>query len=78
MTITTLPYWLVNVPSSQQPTTCPDFLINANAKDRGILSTPDAEYHRQTWSEVQHCISTTDALAVKSKFDLTLVRDQSH
>ena len=62
MTKTTLPYWLVNVPPSQYPSSCPDFLINANAKDRGILSTPDSEYHRQTWPEVQHCISTCPTL----------------
>ena len=54
-----LPYWLVNVPQSQWPAECPDFLINANAKDRGILSTPNANYHRQTWPEVQEIISTT-------------------
>jgi hypothetical protein len=52
-----LPYWLVNVPKDQWPAECPSFLVNANAKDRRILSTPDAEYHRQTWPEVQDIIS---------------------
>ena len=52
-----LPYWLVNVPEDQWPESCPDFLINANVKDRGILSTPDSDYHRQTWPEVQQIIS---------------------
>ncbi|MCJ1476286.1 hypothetical protein MMC13_004952 [Lambiella insularis] len=54
----TLPYWLVNVPRDQWPPSCPDFLLNANAKDRGILSTSDADYHRQTWPEVQQIIRT--------------------
>ena len=53
-----LPYWLVNVPRDQWPIGCPEFLVNANAKDRGILSTPDSEYSRQTWEEVQQVIST--------------------
>ncbi|MCJ1391832.1 hypothetical protein MMC18_004699 [Xylographa bjoerkii] len=54
----TLPYWLVNVPREQWPTECPEFLVNANTKDQGILSTPDSEYSRQTWEEVQQIIST--------------------
>ncbi|MCJ1305604.1 hypothetical protein MMC08_008419, partial [Hypocenomyce scalaris] len=58
MTVDTLPYWLVNVPKERWPSLCPDFLINANAKDRRILSTPDAQYHRQPWPEVQHIIKT--------------------
>ncbi|MCJ1380595.1 hypothetical protein MMC17_003703 [Xylographa soralifera] len=53
-----LPYWLVNVPRDQWPTECPEFLANANTKDRGILSTPDSEYSRQTWKEVQQIIRT--------------------
>ncbi|MCJ1337289.1 hypothetical protein MMC09_002571 [Bachmanniomyces sp. S44760] len=53
-----LPYWLVNVPKDQWPAGCPDYLVNANAKDRGILSTPDAEYHVHTWPEVQQIIKT--------------------
>ncbi|KAI9876771.1 MAG: hypothetical protein M1830_005740 [Pleopsidium flavum] len=58
MTVEALPYWLVNVPRASWPTICPDFLINANPKDRRILSTPDQEYHRQTWSEVKQIIKT--------------------
>ena len=53
-----VPYWLVNVPPSGRPSECPDFLINANAKDRGILSTPDSQYHRLTWAEVREIIRT--------------------
>ncbi|MCJ1362404.1 hypothetical protein MMC16_001507 [Acarospora aff. strigata] len=58
MTFETLPYWLVNVPKASRPSQCPDFLVNANVKDRRILSTPDEQYHRQTWPEVQHIIKT--------------------
>ena len=50
------PYWLVNVPLDQRPASCPEFLISANAKDRGILATPDDQYHRLTWSEVKKII----------------------
>ncbi|MCJ1281037.1 hypothetical protein MMC26_000355 [Xylographa opegraphella] len=53
-----LPYWLVNIPQDQWPTDCPEFLVNANTKDRGILATPDSEYSRQTWEEVQQIIRT--------------------
>ena len=52
-----LPYWLVNVPQEEWPSSCPEFLVNANEKDREILGTPDAEYHRLTWPELQHIIS---------------------
>jgi len=51
------PYWRINVPRDKWPKECPDFLINANAKDRGILSTLDADFKRQTWPEVQQIIS---------------------
>lgn len=61
-----LPYWQVNVPRDQSPLFCPDFLINANAKDQAILSTPDAEYHRQTWPEVQQIISSDVTLTAKN------------
>ncbi|KAI9659019.1 MAG: hypothetical protein M1821_001979 [Bathelium mastoideum] len=53
-----LPYWQVNVPESKRLATCPDFLADANEKDRGILSTRDKDYHRQTWTEVQQFIET--------------------
>jgi hypothetical protein len=53
-----LPYWLVNVPADQRPAECPDFLVNANEKDRGILSTPDSDYRRLSWPEVQDIIRT--------------------
>jgi hypothetical protein len=48
-----LPYWQVNVPEKDRTAECPEFLRNVNAKDLGILSTPDSEYHILTWQEVQ-------------------------
>ena len=58
MTVDDLPYWLVNVPREQWPRECPDFLVHANAKDRGILSTRDERYRSQTWEEVKEIIGT--------------------
>ncbi|KAJ2990615.1 hypothetical protein NUW58_g2856 [Xylaria curta] len=51
-----LPYWQVNVPEDERTEECPDFLRAVNAKDKGILSTPDEEYHVNTWPEVQKLI----------------------
>ncbi|THW48556.1 hypothetical protein D6D22_02141 [Aureobasidium pullulans] len=51
-----LPYWLVNVPANQRPTECPDFLADANEKDKQILATPDSDYRRLSWPEVQNLI----------------------
>ena len=51
-----MPYWLVNVPQDQWPSSCPEFLINVSAKDKEILSTLDADYRRLTWPEVQEII----------------------
>lgn len=51
-------FWNVNVPVSEQTEECPEFLRYAfeNEKDRGILSTPDDQYRRQTWQDVQQLI----------------------
>ncbi|KAI0879001.1 hypothetical protein GGS24DRAFT_317380 [Hypoxylon argillaceum] len=53
---TGLPYWQVNVAEDKRTEECPGFLRAANAKDQGILSTPDEEYHLHTWPEVQKLI----------------------
>ncbi|KAL1297964.1 hypothetical protein AAFC00_006472 [Neodothiora populina] len=53
-----LPYWQVNVPIDKRPAECPDFLADANEKDRGILATPDSQYHRFTWPELKELIRT--------------------
>jgi hypothetical protein len=47
-----LPYWQVNVPPSERTAECPDFLRDLSPKDIGIISTPDADYHVDTWPEV--------------------------
>lgn len=51
-------FWNVNVPPELQTEECPAFLRYAltNEKDQRILSTPDSEYHPQTWSEVKGLI----------------------
>jgi hypothetical protein len=54
----TLPYWQVNVPTDQRSTECPDFLKDANEKDQTILATPDSEFRRLSWPEVQKLIQT--------------------
>lgn len=45
-------YWNVNVPAAEHTESCPDFLARVNDKDRGILSTPDAEFRLHSWPEV--------------------------
>jgi hypothetical protein len=50
------PYWLINVPRSQWPTECPDFLRNASERDQKILSTPDTQFRRLTWDEVREIV----------------------
>lgn len=52
-----LPYWLVNVPRDQWPTSCPPYLQNLSIKDTEIISTPDSEYHVLTWREVREIIA---------------------
>ncbi|CZT22087.1 uncharacterized protein RCC_07956 [Ramularia collo-cygni] len=51
-------WWNTNLPKHLQTPTCPAYLQYAfdNAKDRAVLSTPDALYRRQTWPEVQELI----------------------
>ncbi|KAI0470142.1 hypothetical protein F4859DRAFT_120624 [Xylaria cf. heliscus] len=53
---TGLPYWQVNIPEDERTEECPEFLRTLNAKDLGIISTPDEEYHVITWPEVQKLI----------------------
>lgn len=52
-----LPFWLINVPKDKWPSQCPDFLVDANEKDRRILGTADDQYKRQSWPEVKEIIS---------------------
>lgn len=52
-----LPYWLVNVPPSERPAECPEFLLNQNEKNIQILSVPDEDYHKLNWDAVKEIIS---------------------
>lgn len=51
-------FWNLNIPEALHTEKCPSYLEYAfdNEKDRGILSTLDADYHRQTWPEVREFI----------------------
>lgn len=48
-----LPYWLVNVPRSEWPAECPDYLRNLRPKNIQILSMPDELYERPEWDVVK-------------------------
>ncbi|KAK5663273.1 hypothetical protein OQA88_3700 [Cercophora sp. LCS_1] len=52
-TVEGIPYWHVNVPEDQRSAECPDYLREVTPKDLGIISTPDSQYHRDTWEEAK-------------------------
>jgi hypothetical protein len=52
-----LPYWQVNIPVDQRKATCPDFLLNINAKDQGIISTRQEDYALMSWPDVRALIA---------------------
>lgn len=52
-----LPYWLVNVPRSQWPATCPDFLKGLPDKNIDILATLDADFRLLNWDEAKDLVS---------------------
>ncbi|ERS95139.1 uncharacterized protein SPSK_06593 [Sporothrix schenckii 1099-18] len=52
-----VPYWQVNIPVDQRTATCPDFLLNINAKDRGIISTRQEDSALMSWPEVRAVIA---------------------
>lgn len=58
-------FWNVNVPAELQTQECPDFLTYAleNEKDRSILATRDADWHRLSWEEAQR-------LTLQNRLDL--------
>lgn len=51
-----LPYWLVNVPRSEWPAECPEFLRDLVPKSIKCLSTPDEAYKRQDWELVKQIV----------------------
>ncbi|KLJ06643.1 hypothetical protein EMPG_09257 [Blastomyces silverae] len=53
-----LPYWLVNVPRSQWSSECPEYLRNLPQKSIKSLSTPDAQYERQSWELVKEIVGS--------------------
>ncbi len=56
MVTETLPYWLVNVPKDQWRKECPEFLKSIGPRDQQMISTPESQFHRLTWPEVQDII----------------------
>ncbi|EED20468.1 conserved hypothetical protein [Talaromyces stipitatus ATCC 10500] len=55
-----LPYWLVNVPRDQWPSSCPAFLKGQSDKNISILATPDEEYQWIGWERVKELVRTND------------------
>ncbi|QSS56541.1 hypothetical protein I7I53_04785 [Histoplasma capsulatum var. duboisii H88] len=53
-----LPYWLVNVPRSQWPSECPEYLRNLPQKSIKSLSTPDAQFKPQSWDLVKEIVGS--------------------
>ncbi|KAI9904829.1 hypothetical protein N3K66_001358 [Trichothecium roseum] len=49
-------WWNVNVDAKDKTPDCPVYLAGISAKDRSIISTPDAEYVRQSWDEVREIV----------------------
>lgn len=51
-------FWNVHIPQSDWTDECPEYLQYAfkDHKDRGVLSTPDTEYQRQSWDAVRELI----------------------
>ncbi|KAI0176770.1 hypothetical protein BJ166DRAFT_7278 [Pestalotiopsis sp. NC0098] len=52
-----LPFWQVNVPEHERTQECPEFLRDLSPKDVGIIATPDEQYVRITWPEVQQIVA---------------------
>jgi hypothetical protein len=52
-----LQYWQVNVLPGQRTKQCPEYLLGQSEKNQRILLTPDEDYCRQTWPEVQEIVS---------------------
>ena len=74
-------FWNVNTPPNEHTEDCPEFLQYAftNDKDRAILATPDPEYQRQTWLEVQQIIHDNRLdLFLRVPSDLRRYRQYTH
>lgn len=51
-----LPYWLMNVPRDQWPSSCPEFLKEQSDKNIRILATPDEEHEWISWERVKELV----------------------
>lgn len=53
------PFWNMNIPTKLHTKECPEYLKYAfeHHREREMLGRLDADYHRQTWQEVQQLIS---------------------
>jgi hypothetical protein len=60
-----LPFWLVNIPRSQWPAECPEFLNVCSEKDKDIIGTSDEAYTLLTWDEVKEVVSRRPARALE-------------
>lgn len=47
----------MNIPEDKRTEECPEFLRSLSEKDKGIIGTPDSEYHVATWPEVQKIVA---------------------
>lgn len=51
-----LPFWLVNVPRDQWPSSCPEFLKEQSDKNIAILATADEKYEWIRWERVKELV----------------------
>lgn len=71
---TALPFWLVNVPKDRWPASCPEFLRDVPLKNQQTLATPDQQFHRHSWEDVQNLISKSDSLLMSDYGDMDVLQ----
>lgn len=49
-------FWNKNLPRERWTEECPDFLLGITEKNKGILSSEEADYHNLTWQESQELV----------------------
>lgn len=47
-----IPWYCANLPRSEWPPSCPDYLIKCSEKDKGIIGNSDESYVPLSWDEV--------------------------
>lgn len=55
-----LPYWLLNVPKSDWPKSCPDYLQDISPRNRAILSVDNDKFVKATWEQVKEIVHLGD------------------